>query len=917
MVYIYPSYLYTRTTNMKIKVVTSLLLLSSVIAFGQKKFTEGFPKTKMEYMPGREIVCPASHVDENTYRGYSEEVKRAIAAKKRSRPGATESARFVVDYDSNMPEQAKEAFQRAVDIWAALLNSSVQVNVLALWQELGPNVLGSAGPNGYYRDFDGAPVPFTYYPVALAEKLSGKDINSVDSYDIVARFSSQQNWYYGTTGTPAVNQFDFTSVVLHELCHGLGFVGSLGVQGTQGYYGLGSFQLPVIFDAHVLNEDKLNVTDTLIFANPSTALRNELISENLFFDSRNAELANNGERVRLYAPTVFNEGSSIFHLDDKTFPAGTENSLMTSAAGIREINYDPGPITIQIMNEMGWRATTVSHTPLKDFVSATEIPVSARILSDTTLIDGSANLNYFIISLPTGLTQTQFDQAFEAGMANPTKVAMTRFGSSDTFTGVMDVSSSAGQQVFVGYFITVDDADGKTAVSPATMPDFPHYFYIGQPDLWGPSMYFEPYQVVRTGVNLPIIVDVQDDYQEGVDTVYVEYEINGISQPPFGLHKLNPLLDTLYSQGQFDASTYLDTLGIPALQFNDQVTYRIISMDASGNPTIIPQVAGGPGSDDPTVEDEFELVAASLLDPVEEYFADFDSPTEDFAMIGFDIDLVSGLTTPSLHTRSPYKNGLGLYEPTTGNVYMPFENEAIALLRKPITLSASNGIVAWDEIVLVEPGEDGSAYGDDNFWDYVVPEISVDGSSWFEIMDGYDSGGDNAWNQLFTSTLSPSLANGIVNPTSNGTPTQALYRTKEVNLNDAFPDADLDGLTVLFRFRLHADQWANGWGWTIDNLAIQAEKPAPLATESELFDLKVSPNPSSDFIDLSAKFEEVKTAKVDVFNTLGVSVYQQSLDIVDNQLSHRIDMRSQLPGTYIVSLDTETGRQTKQVVIVK
>src|SRR5690606_18391004 len=112
-------------------------------------------------------------------------------------------------------------------------------------------------------------------------------------------------------------------------------------------------------------------------------------------------------------------------------------------------------------------------------------------------------------------------------------------------------------------------------------------------------------------------------------------------------------------------------------------------------------------------------------------------------------------------------NGLGLYSPTSDNVYMPFDNEAIALLRQPITLKGSGATIAWDEIVLVEPGEEGSEYGDQDFWDYVVVEISVDGSSWFEIMPGYDCREQSAWQQLYSSTLSPALASGIVNPTSN------------------------------------------------------------------------------------------------------------------------------------------------------
>jgi hypothetical protein len=901
---------------MKIKAFTSLLFFIALGTYGQKPFSEKFTKPKMESMPGIQVICPTSHVDVNTYRGYSDEVKKALEIKKKARTANVSN--FVVEYDPNMPEQAKDAFQRAVDIWDVLLDTPVKINVLALWSELEPGVLGSAGPATYYRDFEGAPQPYTYYPVALAEKLSGKDLNAAGDYDIIANFSSGRDWYYGSTGTPAVGQHDFTSVVLHELCHGLGFVGSIGVQGTQGYYGFSSYSLPAIFDTKIVNERGLQLTDTLNFANPSNALRNQLISENLFFNTPQAIAANGGRSVRLYAPTQFNSGSSIYHLDDKSFPAGSENALMRWASGVREVNYDPGPVTIQIMNEMGWRATRIIHKPLKDYASASSVPVAARILSDAGVVSNTVTLNYFTIDLSTDITNAQFNQAFESGMTNPTKVQMNRTANADEFSGMLNLST-AGSRAFVAYFITVNDVDGKSAVSPATMPNVPHYFYLGWPDQWGPAMYHVPYQIIGSGRNLPVIVDVDDDYEAGIASVYVEYEINGVAQKAIDLKKLDPVADAAYSQGQLDATTFISKEGFPALSDNDQVTYRIKARDASGNITVIPTVAGGPRIDDPVVEDTYEFVATSALDEVNQYFNNFDTQDEDFALIGFDINQVTGLSSPSLHTRSPYKNGLGLYNPIAPDqVYMPFENEAIAMLRKPVVLKSSGATIAWDEIVLVEPGEDGSAYGDQNFWDYVVVEISPDyGLNWYEIMEGYDSRKENAWKELYTSTLSPALTGSVINPTSNGVPTQALYRTREVNLNQAFPNASLGGLAVLVRFRLHADQWANGWGWAIDNLAIQADKPAPLASEDALFDLKVSPNPSSDYIDLKAIFKAAKTAKVELVNTLGVAVLRENLEISENTLNHRMDIRTQSPGSYIISVDTESGRQTRHIVITK
>ena len=72
--------------------------------------------------------------------------------------------------------------------------------------------------------------------------------------EITASFNSAQSaWYYGTDGNPGPSQVDLESVVLHELGHGLGFVGTFDVpdpNGTgNGVWGLdGQGNAPTIFD---------------------------------------------------------------------------------------------------------------------------------------------------------------------------------------------------------------------------------------------------------------------------------------------------------------------------------------------------------------------------------------------------------------------------------------------------------------------------------------------------------------------------------------------------------------------------------------------------------------------------------------------------------------------------------------------
>ncbi|MFT5885984.1 MAG: hypothetical protein ACI9IP_002448 [Arcticibacterium sp.] len=883
--------------------LSALVGLISLGSMAQSKFDKREFKGKLEWKKGSEVVCPASHIDENTFRDIPANIKQAIAAKNRLRPGATKKAVFDVFYDPDMPQVAQDAFQRAVDIWSELLTSDVKINVIALWQELGPSVLGSAGPGTYYRNFAGAAKASTWHPIALAEKMAGKDLNSPDDFDVVARFSSEQNWYYGTTGTPAVGQFDFASVVLHELCHGLGFVGSMGVEGTQGFYGLGT-DFPVVFDTFLENEKDQSIVDTLLFPNPSTALRNELISENLFFNAPLAIANNNNNKVKLYAPTIFDSGSSVFHLDDRTYPAGTINSLMTPTAGIREINFEVGPIVLDMFSEMGWKGSSIIHEPLKDFESASEVLVKAKIFSDTTIVAGSTLLNYIELDAATGTV----DQ-LEAGIANPTQLLMT----ANAVTGMYEVllPVTLENPLFI-YWLTAEDSYGKTATSPPSAPSLYWLFEVGSPDRFAPTIEYFPPTIVVSGSDINFVANVNDDFEAGIDTVFVDYAINGVAQPSFGLSKYNPETDAQFAQGGSDDIAYIREGGIAALAENDVVTFSMTATDKAGNSTTIPTTAGGTATDDPVVADEYEFVATTLLETVEEDFITFDNPTEAFASTGFNILTPSGLVNGALQTKSPYKNGLGLTDPVTGNTFLDYEYNAIALYRHPILLSADSATISFDEIVLVEPGEEGASFGDDDFWDYVMVEGSLNfGSSWFELTDGYDSGSDNGWNDLFTSTLSPA---GASNPTSNGNPSPGLFRTREINIYDALlPEAA--GQEMLLRFRLYADQWVNGWGWAIDNLAIQKPAPKPLASEAALFDMKLSPNPSVNHIDIKARMASAESAQLEIFSTNGTKVYNTNLEFLDNAIEHRVNTESYQPGSYIVRLKTEEGEQSKRFVI--
>jgi hypothetical protein len=62
------------------------------------------------------------------------------------------------------------AFRHATGIWANLLTSSVEIQVEAAMDPLGPGVLGQAGPNTAHRNFPNTLVAQTWYVQILLAK---------------------------------------------------------------------------------------------------------------------------------------------------------------------------------------------------------------------------------------------------------------------------------------------------------------------------------------------------------------------------------------------------------------------------------------------------------------------------------------------------------------------------------------------------------------------------------------------------------------------------------------------------------------------------------------------------------------------------------------------------------------------------
>jgi PA domain-containing protein len=173
------------------------------------------------------------------------------------------------NFGTTVGQQALNAFQRAADTWGHALVSDQQILVIAFFTPLPctptSGVLGAAGADWYFANVPPAQggkalAPNTWYPAALAEKLTRQDIvaDPSEPFEIFALFNSElgkgtcltgNGWYYGLDNNQPANRIDLLAVVLHEFGHGLGF----SVGPTSSNTGVRPLGFPSVWEGNMLD----------------------------------------------------------------------------------------------------------------------------------------------------------------------------------------------------------------------------------------------------------------------------------------------------------------------------------------------------------------------------------------------------------------------------------------------------------------------------------------------------------------------------------------------------------------------------------------------------------------------------------------------------------------------------------------
>lgn len=154
------------------------------------------------------------------------------------------------------------AFTYAANIWGSTLTSTIPIVINARMTPLTCTsttaTLGSAGATSIFANFTGAPRADTWYPYALANKLSGAYLGTINAAQISANFNSNLGNPGCLDGSPFYlgldhnhgTAVDFIEVLLHEMGHGIGF--QTFTNGATGAFNSG---FPSIWDYFLTDAD--------------------------------------------------------------------------------------------------------------------------------------------------------------------------------------------------------------------------------------------------------------------------------------------------------------------------------------------------------------------------------------------------------------------------------------------------------------------------------------------------------------------------------------------------------------------------------------------------------------------------------------------------------------------------------------
>ncbi|MDJ0836943.1 MAG: CARDB domain-containing protein [Acidobacteriota bacterium] len=494
---------------------------------------------------------------------------------------------------ATLGEQRLQAFEYAASLWAANISSDVVIHVAAWFDPLfcsgSGAVLGQAAPWTVSRDFPNAPKTDTWYAVATANAIAGKDLNG-GSPEIFAQFNSTldsgclggKRWYYGFDRSGGGN-FDAVSTILHEIGHGLGFLTLTQSNGAR-FFGRNDIYAFFLEDHSTgLTWDRL--TDAQRAASITDSGDLHWVGPNVVANSGHLRSGRHSSgHVEMYAPNPVRPGSSTSHFSTSLSP----NDLMEP--------FDTGPdhdlgLTANLMLDIGWPGQPKTDLSVTQTLSNAG-PELGDIVSVTITVTNG------------GPAQTQEVTAQVRADAGLVYQGHSGDGSYTPGTGAWDIGlMEPGDQVTLTIDLLVDDLDPmehRVEITGSTRPDpdsTPNNGSSGEDD--DSTVTVEPFFVGVSDLSLSLGVD--NTLPTVLDTITYSVSVTNDGPDVAGdvsvLFKLPAGLVYVSDTGDYNPASGIWTIGTLNAGATDMIDISVTVADA-GLKTATAEVFLS-GSDDP------------------------------------------------------------------------------------------------------------------------------------------------------------------------------------------------------------------------------------------------------------------------------------------------------------------------------
>lgn len=223
---------------------------------------------------------------------------------------------YQVKFEGRPPAEIRNAFLFAIRIWARTFPCAPRLTVTFVWK-----IFESIDGNSEPGTLAAAVAPFSVvggggnglqlgvsYTPTMATCISGRDfLQNNNGEHIKLLFNARQQWWTNVNKDAPYGRFDFATVALHELCHGLFFTGALHVkQGSANVLYQSQNSLPARFDQFIQMSNGIGIARSC----NQRELYHALTRRGLSF--RTSE---ESSTFGLFAPEIYRPGSSTYHLD--------------------------------------------------------------------------------------------------------------------------------------------------------------------------------------------------------------------------------------------------------------------------------------------------------------------------------------------------------------------------------------------------------------------------------------------------------------------------------------------------------------------------------------------------------------------------------------------------------------------------